>query len=130
MEGNRIENVMDVTGRVSFDPRTIGSKGAKSYDISFFAGPGSKGSSMEGKTEYVYVTVYDWDNLCSDDIKKGDFIRAYGTIRKNRYRTKTGEERENLVINAKKLKKVDNPFYGSSGRNRDDKKDDEFPDLF
>lgn len=129
MDSNRIENTMDITGRVSFDPRTIGSKGTKCYDVSFYVGKGSKGSSMEGKSEYMYATVYDWDDVCADkDIKKGDFIRVIGAISVNRYRTKSGEEKVSTCINARKMKKVDGPSFGG---NRSSKKiDDDVPDLF
>lgn len=91
---------------------TISGRAAKDPDVRYLDGGKSVAKARiavnTGKdSDPHWFTVEAWEQLAerlADSCTKGSLVIATGRITTNRWQTKTGEERTDLVIKARELK--------------------------
>ena len=65
-----------------------------------------------GKREADFISVEVWNKVveyCASNIEKGRLISVQGSIRTNRYETKDGQKRSNVIVRANRITTLEKP---------------------
>lgn len=68
--------------------------------------------SSNGKREADFISVEVWNKVaeyCASNIEKGRLISVQGSIRTNRYETKEGQKRTNVIVRANRITTLEKP---------------------
>lgn len=68
--------------------------------------------SPNGKREADFISVEVWNKVaeyCAGNIEKGRLISVQGSIRTNRYETKDGQKRTNVIVRANRITTLEKP---------------------